>query len=85
LNYMLFKSKLVPRFISIWGLIGAVWLLAGALLFLFGSIDEASSTFVFLPLAVQEMVFAVWLIVKGFNLSAIRFSENQDMRVNKTP
>jgi hypothetical protein len=42
LNYMLYKSKLVPRFISIWGLIGAVWLLAGALLILFRSIEETS-------------------------------------------
>jgi hypothetical protein len=73
LNYLLYQSKLVPRWLSVWGLIGAVLLLAGALLRIFGSIAETSTlaTFIFLPIAVQEMVFAVWLIVKGFNSSAI--------------
>jgi len=73
LNYMLFQSKLVPRFISIWGLVGSVLLLAGALLRLFGLITETSwlATLIFLPIAVQEMVLAVWLIAKGFNPSAV--------------
>lgn len=75
LNYILYQSKLVPRFISIWGLIGALLLLAGALLRMFGLVTETSplATFIFLPIAVEEMVFAVWLIVKGFNTPAIDF------------
>jgi len=68
LNYLLYKSKLVPRFISVWGLIGATLLLAVGLLEIFGfNLTEILS----LPIALQEMVFAVWLIVKGFNPSAI--------------
>ncbi|MFC1992870.1 DUF4386 domain-containing protein [Chloroflexota bacterium] len=73
LNYILYQSKLIPRFISVWGLIGATLLLAQGLLGMFGSLSETSvlRTYLFIPIAVQEMVFAVWLIVKGFNPSAI--------------
>jgi len=72
LNYLLYRSKLVPRFISVWGFIGAILLLASGLLGMFGhSPASAISLFFHLPIAVQEMVFAVWLIVKGFNSSAI--------------
>jgi hypothetical protein len=73
LNYMLYQSKLVPRFISIWGLIGAVLLLAGALVLIFGLTSETSllATLIFIPIAVNEMVLAIWLIAKGFNSAAI--------------
>ena len=68
LNYLLYQSKLIPRFISVWGLIGATLLLAGGLLGIFGfDLVMISASLI----ALQEMVFAVWLIVKGFNSSAI--------------
>jgi hypothetical protein len=67
LNYMLFRSGLVPRWISGWGLIGATLSFATYLLQFFGM----SLDILFLPIALQEMVFAVWLIIKGFNSSAI--------------
>ena len=73
LNYSLYQSKLVPRFISIWGLIGAPLMLTAGLLGMFGLFSPFStiSIFLALPLALNEMVLAVWLIVKGFNSSAI--------------
>jgi hypothetical protein len=62
-----YQSKLIPRWLSVWGIIGAILYLASGLFAMF-SVDfgilEA-------PLALQEMVMAVWLIVKGFNLSPI--------------
>ena len=71
--YLLYQSKLVPRFISVWGLIGATLLFAAGLLMMFGLITPFSvvDTVLSYPIAVQEMVLAVWLIVKGFNSSAI--------------
>jgi hypothetical protein len=71
--YVLYRSKLTPRWLSGWGLIAAVPYIATAFLTMFGSIDSDSAAFnvMVLPLAVQEMVLAVWLIVKGFNPSAI--------------
>ncbi len=65
--YIFYQSKLIPRWLSVWGLIGAIIYLAVPLLAMFGSVLEI----LYAPLAVQEMVFAVWLIVKGFNPSAI--------------
>ena len=73
LNYLLFQSKLVPRWLSIWGLIGAPLALAEGLLSMFGVVGPFSTTAVLLnlPIAVNEMVLAIWLISKGFNSSAI--------------
>lgn len=65
--YLFYKSKLIPRWLSVWGLVGAL-LFPVAWLSLFGS--TISGPFL-LPLVVNEMVLAVWLIVKGFNSSAI--------------
>ena len=69
--YLLYQSKLIPRWLSGWGLIGVPLWLAVSLLIMFGSITESLEVFFYLPIGVNEMVLAVWLIVKGFNPSAI--------------
>ena len=71
--YLLYQSRLLPRWISVWGLIGAPLYLASGLLAMFGLVDLLSPilVFLFLPAALLEMVLAGWLIVKGFNSSAI--------------
>ncbi len=67
LNYVLYQSELVPRWLSVWGLGGGILSFACYLLQFFGiGVD-----FLFLPIAVQEMAFALWLIVKGFSPSAM--------------
>jgi len=66
-SYLLYKSKLVPRFLSVWGLIGATLMLVTGLLRMF----DPSLVYLALPILLYEMVLAVWLIVKGFNPSAI--------------
>ena len=65
--YLFYQSKLIPRWLSGWGFIGAILVLAVGLLDMFGVDLEV----LWAPLALQEMVMAVWLIVKGFNSSAI--------------
>ena len=72
LNYILYQTKLIPRWLSGWGFIGAILYLASGFLPLFGY-DSRSTTYALMeaPLGLNEMVFAVWLIVKGFNSSAI--------------
>jgi hypothetical protein len=65
--FLFYQSKLIPRWLSVWGLIGAILYLAAGLFAMF-SMDFG---ILLAPLALQEMVLAVWLIVKGFNPSAI--------------
>ena len=71
--YVFYQSKLIPRWLSVWGLIGVPFWVAEILLSMFGFVDPFSTTVILLdlPIAVNEMVLAVWLIVKGFNPSAI--------------
>jgi len=79
LNFILYQSKLIPRWLSGWGLVGAASIFAYYLLQPF-SINLVE--ILFLPIAVQEMVLAAWLIVKGFNSSAIA-SESAKTDTNK--
>jgi uncharacterized membrane protein len=69
-NYLLYKSKLVPRWLSILGLIGGALWLAYAPLRMF-DLSPPSLEILALPIAAQEMIFAAWLIAKGFNSSEI--------------
>jgi len=71
--YVLYRSKLVPRWLSGWGLLAAIPYFVSGVLGLLTLLSPMSTIqmVLVLPLAIQEMVLAVWLIVKGFNLSPI--------------
>jgi len=80
--YVFYQSKLVPRWLSGWGFLGAALSLASALLAIVGLLTPLSTVFILfnLIILVQEMVLAVWLIVKGFNSSAIAQSEKPEIK-----
>ena len=65
---LFYRYRLMPRWISLWGLIGIALTIIVSLLTMFDP-KFVSLQPAFAPIAVQEMVMAVWLIVKGFNLS----------------
>lgn len=71
--YIFYQSRLIPRWLSGWGLIAITMHLAAVILTMFALIYPFSTTQVVmnLPIFFQEMVMAVWLIVKGFNPSAL--------------
>jgi len=71
--YIFYQARLVPRWLSGWGLVGAAMTLFAGLLGLFGVIGPLSTPQVVLalPIAVQEMAIAVWLIFKGFNPAVV--------------
>ena len=71
--YLLFQSKLVPQWLSGWGFIALILGFAAGLLVMFGFFGPTStiSNVLQIPIGLQEMVLAVWLIVKGFNPSAL--------------
>jgi hypothetical protein len=67
-----FRSQMIPRWLSGWGLVGTGLGFLSELLVLFQIIGALSGAQMALnvPIAIQEMVFAVWLIWKGFNVPA---------------
>jgi Domain of unknown function (DUF4386) len=70
--YIFYQSKLIPRWLSGWGFIAAVLHLSSALLIMFGEAPLSTIPMLLtIPIGLQEMVLAVWLIVKGFDPSAI--------------
>jgi hypothetical protein len=68
-----YQYRLVPRWLSVWGLVGIILTLLGALLVMFQLLPPfgAIQVILNLPILPQELVLAVWLIMKGFNPSAI--------------
>jgi hypothetical protein len=62
---------LIPRWLTIWGLIGAVPYLANALLHFF-HIESGAGTYLEIPLGIQELVMGLWLIIKGFSQAAVK-------------
>jgi hypothetical protein len=66
---LLYRARLVPRWLSTWGLAGALVMMSACLLALFRGNPVTGYTFLILPIAVQEMVLALWLLARGFNPS----------------
>jgi len=64
---LLYQARLIPRWLSGWGIVAAVAYAAAGLTAMFGTTLDI----LLMPMLLQEMVMAVWLIVKGFNASAI--------------
>jgi hypothetical protein len=68
LNYTLYRAKLVPRLLAVWGLIGYAIIFAGMLSDMLGSgLGLASS----IPGGLWEVFIGVWLIAKGFTPSPL--------------
>jgi hypothetical protein len=68
LCYTLYRAKLVPGWLAVWGLVGYATILVGMLSAVMGSgLGDLSS----IPGGLWEVFVGVWLIVKGFNSPAI--------------
>jgi hypothetical protein len=71
---MLYQSRLVPRWIPVWGFIAILMHFSTAFLALFGIIQGGVTpvtSLIDFPIFLQEMVMAVWLIAKGFKRSEL--------------
>jgi hypothetical protein len=92
LNAAFYRSRLVPRWLSVWGLAGAAAYLVAGLLVVYG-LEPLSTPQVLLeaPLGLQEIALALWLILKGFDTqgaaspTAVRGSGNQHTRAPRVP
>jgi hypothetical protein len=69
--YLFFQSWLIPRWLSGFGIVAIILLMAACVLALFSGNLITSYIPLAFPIFLQEMVLAVWLIVKGFNPSPI--------------
>jgi Domain of unknown function (DUF4386) len=67
-----YQTRLVPRWLSGWGIGAAALLMAACLLALFHNTAVTGYVALAAPIGVQEMVFALWLLIKGFVPSAVR-------------
>ena len=67
-----YQSRLIPRWLSGWGIAATILSAAACLLAWFNQNPVVTYTILWLPIAVQEMVLAVWLIARGFNASALQ-------------
>jgi hypothetical protein len=66
--YLFYRSRLIPRWLSGWGIAGIILMLVACLAASFSDAPVTGYVPLALPIAVQELVLAVWLIVKGFSL-----------------
>jgi Domain of unknown function (DUF4386) len=67
LNGLLIRGRLVPAWLAWWGLLGGVLLLLRGVLEMYDvSMSVAVQGLMAAPIGLQEMVLAVWLIVRGF-------------------
>ncbi len=70
---LFYQYRLIPRWLSVWGLVGIILATISGLLVMlhvipgFGSVQMLLN----LPIFPQEMVLAAWLILKGINSSAV--------------
>ncbi len=71
INWQMYVTRLVPRFISLSGLISIALLAVASVVNAVSAEPPAWAFLLLLPIAVQEMVFALWLIIKGFDSHAL--------------
>lgn len=73
LGYLFWRTRLVPRTLSILGLVGGPALLAAGILVVLGVIEAASTVQVIatVPEFFWELSLGIWLLVRGFNRDAL--------------
>ncbi|MBF8184707.1 DUF4386 domain-containing protein [Nonomuraea sp. K274] len=70
---ILYRSRIVPRWLSAWGLLGVVLAMSASFLVLFRLTDVVTPLYLSInaPLALQSLVLAIWLITRGFDTKAL--------------
>lgn len=70
---VLYRSRLVPRWLSGWGLVAIAMFMVSTVIA--GFTQEFGfttlNTVLNIPIGIQEMALAIWLIAKGFNQKAL--------------
>lgn len=74
LYILLIRAKLIPLWLSAWGLVGTLLSAVASVLILFHIVDVITSEYLILnmPTAVLEFVLGMWLVVVGFNKNVLQ-------------
>ena len=69
---LLYRSRIVPRWIALWGLVAIPFYVAADVLAVYAviGVDSTAQNLLFAPIFVQEMVLAAWMIARGFRPAA---------------
>jgi hypothetical protein len=80
-SYLLYKSKLVPRFISVLGMAGGALIFCGGLLVTLGLFEQISvwGALLAVPVFAYEMILALWLITRGFSAIPVASVSKQNL------
>ena len=63
--YIIYQSKLIPRYISVWGGIAVIMMLLVNLL----KVNSSMTLLLAFPIILNELYLGTWLFIKGFNKS----------------
>ncbi len=66
-SVVFYRSRLVPRWLAVWGMAGALLMGGAGVVSLFSDDPVTGQYLLILPVALWEMVIAVWLLVRGFS------------------
>jgi len=78
-GYLMYSSRLVPRYLAVLGLVGGPVAVASATATLFGLYEQVSvwAAIAIIPEFLWELSFGIWLTVRGFNPSAVARLEDE--------
>ena len=65
--FAFYKLKFIPRFLSVWGIVGAIFAFISTLFRLYEVEIPGLGIVLNLPIATNEIFLSFWLIFKGFN------------------
>jgi hypothetical protein len=70
-DVVFYQSRLIPRWLAGWGIVALLLMLVACVSALFSHNSVTTYTVLILPIALQEMVLAIWLITRGFRSLAV--------------
>lgn len=84
LAYLMYRAELVPRAITVLGMVGGPLACLSATAMLFGLYGQSTHTVLALPVFAWEVSVAIWMIVKGFKPSAVTAISSREVE-GKSP
>lgn len=79
------RAGVLPRWLAIWGMIGAIFAITASVLFFFGAFEVITASYLAMnaPAVTSELLLAYWLIVRGGRKSQTDgMATNGQMRAN---